>query len=73
MRGQRLVLLMMTPFSVEVSSLGSPAIFQPWITTGTPRNSLIVTLLEHSRPTSTSRDAHPFYIEVRYSAVKGPE
>lgn len=73
MSGHLLVLSMITPFYVEVSSFGKPAMFHDWITTGTPRNPLIVTFSVCSIPISTSLFDQVFSILVLYSAVNGPE
>lgn len=54
MRGQRLPLSIIIPFSVEVSSLGRPQIFQDWIYTGIPRKFLIVTAGSNNKLLSAS-------------------
>ena len=73
MSGHLLVLSIITPFYVDVSSLGSPAIFHACITTGTPKNDRIFILLECYIPIYLSFVYHCFYILVLYAAVNGPE
>ncbi len=71
--GHRFVLSIIIPFYVDVSSFGNPAIFQPWIVTGTPMNARIVMFFVWSRFSYFNRAYHVFYILIRYSDVKGPE
>ncbi len=42
------------PFSVELSSFGSPAMFQAYILTGIPKKLLIDMLVSCSRPSSAN-------------------
>jgi len=71
-KGQRLVLSMMIPFSVEVSSLGNSAIFQAWILTGSPRNDLILLPSVWGSPLYLSFFCHSACIPSLKSEVKAP-
>lgn len=71
-KGHLFVLSMMIPFYVEVSSFGNPAIFQPWMVTGTPIKALIEIFFVWSMFNSFNLASHVFYILFLYSAVNGP-
>lgn len=61
-KGHLLVLSIMIPFSVELSSFGSSAMFQAWILTGYPRNWRIKIPSVWGRPTYLIFLSHSFYI-----------
>lgn len=71
-KGHLLVLSIIIPFYVDVSSFGKPAIFHPWITTGTPIKVLIEIFSVWGILSYLSLFYQDFSILVLYSAVKGP-
>ena len=71
-KGHLLVLSMMIPFSVELSSFGNSAMFHVWILTGSPKYCLIKMPSVWGRPTSFIFCSHYCYILSRYVLVKGP-
>ena len=71
-KGHLLVLSIMIPFSVEVSSFGSYAIFQAWILTGSPRKPLMLFPSVWGRPLYLSLFCHYFSIFYLNPLVKAP-
>lgn len=63
----------MIPFSIEVSSLGNPQIFQDYILTSSPKNFLIEIRSLYGMLYSLSLALQSLSILILYYDTKGPE